>query len=74
MGREARAARREAGSEERAANGREGAWRCREEEAGGGRGPGGSASSHAPGGTCWAGTGEACGKTGKGTVWRRSSP
>lgn len=38
MGLEARAARREAGSEARAANGREEAWRCREEEAGGGAG------------------------------------
>lgn len=40
MGREARAARREAGREARTANGQEGAWRCREEEVGGGRGRG----------------------------------
>lgn len=75
MGREARAARREAGSEARAANGREGAWRCREEEVGGGRGrrklrPLTRAGWDALGGH----GGSVRGKREKGTVRRRSSP
>lgn len=51
MGREARAARREAGSQPRAANGRQGAGRCREEGVGGGRGRPRLRPPHAPGGT-----------------------
>lgn len=71
MGRETRAARREAGSEARAANGLEGAWRCREEAVGGGRGrrrlcPLARAGWDAPGGR--GGSVRGNGKTGKGPV------
>lgn len=74
MGREARAARREAGSQPRAANGRQGAGRCREEGVGGGRGRPRLRPPHAPGGTREGEREKKKGKREKGTARRWSSP